>query len=170
MTKKIIIPYFPKELKYFTPVLLGVAVFLFIKSYPIWAVVLVLVAILILATHYVTEIDLQQKRYSDYISLLGLRLSNEISSFQNLDHIVITKGRYAQTINTRVQSRQIDWVDYTATLLVDGGKPLNLITRNSKRELVSGIKPFADFLKVAVEDRTTRVHYWINFNKLEEPK
>lgn len=168
MTKKIIIPYFPKELKYASPLFLAGAGFLFYKGFPIWSLLVLLAMATIFATNYVTEIDLQQKRYSDYISFFGLRLSNEVSTFRNLDHIVITKGRYAQTINTRVQSRQIDWVDYTATLLVDGGRPLNLVTRTSKRELLAGVKAFADFLKVAVEDRTTRVHYWVNFNKLEE--
>lgn len=167
MTKKIIIPYFPRELKYASPLFLVGAGFLFFKGFPVWAVLVLFVTATIFATHYVTEIDLQRKQYSDFISFFGLRLSNEMCAFRNLDHIVITKGRYAQTIATRVQSRQIDWVDYTATLLVDGGKPLNLVTRNNKRELLVGVKAFADFLKVGVEDRTTRVHYWIDLAQIE---
>ena len=72
MTKEIIIPYFPKGLKYVTPLTFGAAIYLAIIGHPVWASLLVLISIIILTTKYVTAIDLREKKYKDYISFLWL--------------------------------------------------------------------------------------------------
>jgi hypothetical protein len=164
--KKIIIPYFPKGLTYMTPILAGVAIWLIIISYPIWGSLLIVLAFVILTTKYVTEINLNSKSYQDYLFLLGLKLNVEENRFKQLDRIVITKGNYAQTVNTRVQSRQMEWADYTATLLMDDNLTLDLVTRTDKQELMKGLKEFSDFLQVEVEDQTTGKHYFVDMNKV----
>lgn len=166
MTKKITIPYFPKGLKYITPLLVGAGGWLIIIHYPIWGVLLIILAAVMLTTNYVTEIDLHEKFYRDYVSLLGLKLNVEAKKFKQLDRIIITKGNYAQTINTRVQSRQMDWSDYTATLLLDSDGSLDLLSRINKQELLQGLKEFSDFLQVDVEDQTTNQHYWVDMKKI----
>ena len=166
MRKKITIPYFPKGLKYTTPGLIGVGIWLLVIRYPIWGALLIILATIILTTHYVTEISLKEKSYCDYLSTLGLKLNVEANKFKQLDRIVITKGNYAQTINTRVQSRQMEWADYTATLLMDTDGSLELLTRTDKHELMNGLKEFSDFLQVDVEDQTTNQHYWVDMKKV----
>lgn len=155
MSKKIIIPYFPKGLKYTTPVALGGAIWLMTLGYYVFAIVLLVACLIVLTTNYVTEIDLSGKRYRDYISLAGIPVSVEETSFRKINHIVITKGKHSQVVNTRVQSRQLDWSDYTATLILDNQPQLNLLTRNDKADLLAGIKDIARFLEVPVEDHTT---------------
>ena len=166
MTKKISIPYFPKGIKYVTPLLAGAGIWLSIIQHPIWGAVLIILASIVLTTNYVTEINLNEKSYRDYLSMLGLKLNVEKNKFKQLDRIVVTKGNYAQTINTRVQSRQMDWADYTGTLLMDSDTTLDLLTRIDKRELMIGLKEFSDFLGVDVEDRTTNQHYWVDMKKI----
>ena len=166
MTKKIIIPYFPKGLGYVTPVLAGIGIWLMVIQHPVWGTLLILLGAVILSTRYVTEINLTSKSYRDYLSLLGLKLNVEENRFNKLDRIVITKGNYAQTINTRVQSRQMQWADYTGTLLMDGDVSLELLTRTDKHELMRGLKDFADFLQVNVEDQTTNQHYFVDMKKI----
>ena len=166
MTKKITIPYFPKGLKYTTPLFFVIGIYLIILHYPIWGVVLILAGAIIVTTNYVTEINLKEKSYCDYLSLLGLTLNEESKTFNTIDRIVITKGRYSQTINTRVQSRQLDWSDYTGTLILDNNESLDLLTMNDKKELLKGLKEFTDFLKVGVEDRTTNQYHWVDMSKI----
>ena len=166
MTKKITIPYFPKGLKYATPLFFGTGIYLIVIRYPIWGGLLILAGVVIITTNYVTEINLKEKSYRDYLSLLGLTLNEESKKFNKIDRIVITKGNYSQTINTRAQSRQLDWSDYTGTLILDNDNTLDLLTRNSKKELIKGLKEFTDFLKVGVEDRTTSEHRWVDMTKI----
>jgi len=161
MTRSIRIPYFPKELRYISPLAVGAAGYLFYLAHPIWAVLILLVTLLIFTTHYVTEINLAKKSYRDYLSLLGLPLNVEARTYNELLKIVITKGSYAQTLNSRIQSRQLDWTDYTATLVMDNGT-LDLITRNDKELLIRGTRAFAQFLNVGMEDLTVKPSRWIS--------
>ncbi len=160
MIHSIRIPYFPKELRYVSPLAVGAAGYLFYTSHLVWATLILLITLLIFTTYYVTEINLTKKTLRDYLSLMGLPLNVEAKSYNELKKIVITKGSYAQTLNSRIQSRQLDWTDFTATLVMDNGT-LDLITRNDKELLVRGTRDFARFLKVGMEDLTVNPPRWI---------
>ena len=166
MTKKITIPYFPVGLKYVTPLILGGGLYLIVIGYWIFGVLLAILAAVIFTTHYVTEINLRDKQCKDYLSILGMETNTELKKFNGLDRIVVTKGNYAQTVNTRVQSRQMDWSDYTATLVFDNQDTLDLLTHTDKRELLKRLKEFTDFLQVGAEDHTTRDPFWIDLTKV----
>ena len=166
MIKKITIPYFPIGMKYATPVFIAAGVYLIINGIPIWGVLFLVTSALILTTNYITEIDLHGKIYKDYLSLLGLPFNNESNTFNTIDRIIITKRNYSQTINTRAQSRQMDWTDYTATLIMDNDNTLDLLTKNDKHKLLLNLKEFSTFLNVGVEDRTTHKPYFIDMDKV----
>jgi hypothetical protein len=154
MTKKITVSYFPKGMKFTTPCLTGAGIYLFTLQHPVWGSILILLSAIILTTHYHTTIDLSNRKIRDYISLLGIPLQEEIKTFKQPDRIIVTKGNYSQTLNTRIQSRQMNWSDYTATLMLDNGDTLDLLTCTSKKELMTGLNEFVDFLQVDIEDRT----------------
>jgi hypothetical protein len=170
MTKKITTPYFPTGIRIFAPFLFFGGIYLCFGSHsiPVLGVILAIAGIVIFTTNYVTEIDLDAKVYSDYLSMAGIKLNKESGSFKRLEKIVITKGNYSQVIRTRVQSRQMDWSDYTATLLMDDEGTLDLLTRNKKRELIEELSELAEFLAVGMEDQTTKQHYWIELPKNEK--
>lgn len=167
MIKQIVIPYFPKELKFITPLIFGAGIYFGYAGYYIWAIVMVLLGVIVLTTKYITEINLSEKRFRDYLSFLWIPLDQDQKKFNTIDRIVITRDRIQQKINTRVQSRQLDWFEYTATIIFDTGA-LALLSRNNKHELITGLKDFADFLNTKVEDRTTTQHYWIDLTKATE--
>ena len=164
MVKKVIIPYFPKGMKYATPLLFGAAGYLVFIEHPIWAIILVVLGVIVLTTNYVTEINLGDKSYDDYLSFLWVPLNRDKKRFKRIDRIVVSRGNYSQTVNTRIQSRQMDWTDYTGTLILDNDK-LDLVTHTNKKELLHSLREFSDFLKVDVEDRTSGEHYWIDMTK-----
>jgi hypothetical protein len=166
MTKKIVIPYFPSGLKYASPVLFFVGLYMLAVGHPVWGVVLVLLTAIILTTRYVTAIDLQKKVCNDYLSMLGIPFNKEVKKFNAVDRILISKGNYAQNVQTRIQSHTMQWSDYTGTLIFDNGDTLDLLTKNDKKELLLGVKEFADFLQVGVEDHSTNHHYWVDFSQV----
>jgi hypothetical protein len=163
--KKISVSYFPRSLKYASPLLFVAGIYLAVTDSLIWACVLVLLGVIILTTEYVTEIDIKNKQYRDYLSFLTVRLSEDRKHFSRIEKIVISKGNYSETINTRVQSRQLDWSDYTGTLIFDVGS-LDLLTRTDKRQLIVGLKKFAEYCDVGIEDQTTGRHYWVDLAKV----
>jgi hypothetical protein len=163
--KKISIPYFPTGIKYATPLLLGLGIFLWTLGYPLWTGILALLIMIILTTNYVTEIDLDKKEYRDFLSFLWIPFEEERVKFKTVDKIVITKDNHSQMLNSRSRSRQLDWSSFTGTLIVDNNKTLDLLTRTDKKELVKGLMEFVDFLKVEVEDQTTNRHFMIDISK-----
>lgn len=166
MIQRVKIPYFPVGLRYSTPFILIGALYLAYATFVVWSVLLVLVCGVVLTTRYVTEINKDQSSYHDYISLLGFRISEESGHFTHADKIVITKGSYAQNVQTRVQSRTMQWSDYTATLVMDNSKTLDLLTHVNKTELVKGIFVFATFLDVDVEDCTTSEPFIVDIHAI----
>lgn len=163
--KTIVIPYFPKGVKYATPVPLALAVYLGVIGYPVWTIILVLVTIIVLTTDYVTEINLDKKEYRDFVSFLWMPFEEEKVKFKALYKIVITKRNYSQNLNSRTRSRKIDWSSFTGTLIMDDDKSLELLSRTDKKELIRGLKEFADFLKVDVVDETTSEAFVIDVHK-----
>ena len=164
MRKHISIPYFPAGVRFVTPLFFSGGIYLGIIGHFIWGILAFILGIVILNTRYVTEINLKERTYRDFLHFLWIPFNEDTGTFKSIDRIVITKGNYAQTINTRAQSRQLDWSDYTGTLIFDNST-LELLTRNDKRELIMGLKEFAGFLNVGVEDRTTTRHFLVDLKK-----
>src|SRR5690349_18842035 len=100
MTKQIIIPYFPKELKYLTPLIFGAGIYFVYSGYYVWAVVMLLLGLVVLTTKYVTEINLDNKIFRDYLAFFWLPLDQDKKRFNTIDRIVITRERVQQKINT----------------------------------------------------------------------
>ena len=165
MNKKIIIYYFPKGLRYTTPIIVASGIYLIIISHFIWGGLLVLLTAIMITTRYVTEINFEKKVYQDYLFFLGLSLNREVKRFNHIERIIVTKGNYSQMLNTRVQSRQMNWSDYTGTIIHDGTGKLDLLTSINKDELIRELIVYAQFLEVGIEDRTTSRPYWVDLNK-----
>ncbi len=164
--KKIIIPYFPTGLKYVTLLIFGGGVYLWLIGYPIWTAVMTLLAIILLTTNYVTEINLDKKEYRDYLSFLGMPFKEERNKFNAIEKIIIQKENHSQMLNSRSRSRQLDWESFTGTLILDNNKTLDLLTKTEKGELIKGLKMFSEFLKVDIEDQTTSRHYVVDTTRV----
>ncbi len=130
-----------------------------------WTGVLVLLTIIVLTTNYVTEINLDKKEYRDFVSFLWMPFQEEKVKFKTVDKIVITKDNHSQMLNSRSRSRQLDWASFTGTLIIDDNKTLDLLTRTDKKELITGLREFVDFLKVDIEDQTTSQPFTIDISK-----
>ena len=165
--KRIIIAYFPIGLKYATPLPLGLAGYSFIIERPVWAIILLLLTVIIWTTNYVTEIDLARQQYRDFLSFLWIPFQEEKVKFSTVNKIIISKERHSQKLNSRAQSRQLDWSSYTATLIVDSNRSLTLLTRNDKYQLMLELQEFVEALKVDVEDFTTGARFYNWSNKVE---
>jgi hypothetical protein len=163
--KKITTPYFPKGFKWAAPLVLAGALYLIYIKHEVWGAFFMLAGIIILTTHYATAINLVNKTYRDYLFFLGFRLNAESGTFRQIDKIIITTEHHEETITTMIQSRDIQFNDYTGVLVFDGNHRLELLTDMDKKRLLKRLKEFALFLKVGVEDRTTARPYWIDIEK-----
>ena len=155
MTHTIFVFYFPKALRYIARVGIPGSTWLWYENLIVWGVLLLLVAVFILTAKYITVIG--EHDFSDAFGFFGIKVVTEKKRFKKLNKIVITKGSYSQNINTRSSSRQLDWTDYTGTLIYDDTESLDLITIDDKNQLFNELKVYASFLRVGIEDTTGRL-------------
>lgn len=166
-TKTLNTPYFPNGLIYTSSLFIGGAILLIIDHHYIWGIILILIAIVLLTTKYSTKINLDKKEFSDCLLFLSIELNAESGTFDSLDKIVITKGNYAYSGNTRSRARTVQFADYSATLIFNNdNNTLDLLTMTDKRKLLKRIKDMAIFLDVPVEDCSTPSHFIIDLAKV----
>ena len=146
--------YFPKGLRYTTVAFILVALYLVYTGYFFVATLIVVISIFILTAQYVTTIDMQQREFVDAFSFYGINYVMERNKFRELNKIVVTKGRYMQKVVSRVQQRTLQWSDYSATLIYDGDKTLDLVTREDKKDVMQFISLYSQSLGVEVEDQS----------------
>jgi len=79
-------------MKYFTPIAFAGGIYLFLIQQPVWCALLILLGVLILGTNYVTRISLTEKKYEDYLSVLGFKMNYDSKKFKSVNRIVITGG------------------------------------------------------------------------------
>lgn len=163
--KKISTPYFPKGFKFASPIVMAGSLYLIYLKHEIWGSFFLLTSIIFLTTHYATVINLVNKTYRDYLFFLGFRLNSEKGTFNHIEKIVITRGDYQETFTTMINSKDVEFSDFTGTLVFNGSHRLDLLTDMDKKRLIKRLKEFAVFLKVGVEDRTTTHAYWIDIDK-----
>jgi hypothetical protein len=96
-----------------------------------------------------------------------LRFNKDEIRYGAIDKIIIVKAAFAQTVNTRVQSRQMDWKEFTARILFDQNDPFDLLTKRKKHDLLLAIKELTLFLKVDLEDLSTSQPYMVDVARIE---
>lgn len=155
MTHTITLYYFPKELRYATPVFFIVALFLVYPGYWIAGLIIAVISVFILTAKYITIIDLQRKQFLDAFGFYWINFVKERKAFRQLERIVITKERYEQNLTSRARSTTMRWSEYTATLVYDDNQKLELVTREDKGDVLEFVKVYSRSLNVAVEDLTS---------------
>lgn len=146
--------YFPKGLRYTTPVFFLLAAFIAFPGYWIAAIAIVVVSVFIITAQHVTLIDTGAKQFVDAFGFYGINFVRERKRFGRLDTIILTKERFEQQLNSRARSTTMRWSEYTATLLYDGDRALDLATREDKSEVVEFANVYSQLLNVGVEDRS----------------
>jgi hypothetical protein len=170
MVKKIKVSYFPKGLILVTPIAVLLAAYFYYSYYPLTAIVIssvgILVGILTVSTFYVTEFDLRRAFYKDYILILGFGFNYKKKGLQEIDRIIISPTYNKHTVRfPGAQPYQVNSREFTALLIHDGDE-LALMTMKSKKKLIKKIKDIARFFKVDIEDRSVRDPYVIDLKRI----
>ncbi len=149
-------PYFPAGLRYTTIAALVFSAWLIYAGHRKSAAAITVVSIFVLTAKYSTIIDLEKKEYTDAFYAFGIDFNSEKKSFNRINSIVVTKGSYSQMLSSRISQRQLDWTDYTGTLVYDDTGELPLITHEEKKKVMETLKVYATALKCEIEDRSVR--------------
>ncbi|MEZ4972486.1 MAG: hypothetical protein R2820_04215 [Cyclobacteriaceae bacterium] len=113
--------------------------------------VLVLLSVVILTTHYRVSIDLDNKSFHDYLWILGIR-RGERGQFDNLEYLFIKKNKISQTMRLKVASTTVRKEVYDGYLRFSVSHKIHLLTMDDKSKLMNRLKVIAQQLNSRVID------------------
>jgi hypothetical protein len=115
-------------------------------------IVLVFAGVVIITTHYRLAINPIDKKYSEYISLLGLKTCVETHTYDQISYAFVKKAKISQVLNSRVSSTTIRKEEFQSYLKFSEDDRVHLMSSESKTEVLNKLRPIAEKLKTIIVD------------------
>lgn len=106
----------------------------------------------IVTTHFRLAINHNQKIYTEYISLFGMKVSKEVSRFEVIEYIFIKKSRVSQNLNSRASSTTIRKDQFDGYLKFSEDDKVHLFSFEDKSVLLKRLRPIARIINVRMID------------------
>jgi hypothetical protein len=145
--------YFPWPVRFAGGVILMLLAIARMLPSPLLASVLLILAAVILTTHYGVHIDLSKGTYKEYVWLLGWKNGKKIS-FKAIDYLFVKTNKVTRNYNSRVQRAAITNVEYDGYMRISESEKIHLINADTKQEVVKKLIPLKNYLKTRFIDYT----------------
>jgi hypothetical protein len=132
--------------------LIPIATVIWMKSI-VGAVLVLIVSLVILTTHYRLRLDLKNRSYHDYLWILGLR-HGEKGRFDQIDYLFLKASKVSQSMHLRAASSTITKHVIDAYIRLTPDNKIHLFTRDSKHDVIVRLKELAKLLNTRVIDYT----------------
>lgn len=142
--------YFPGTFIFTAVILCMVAVPVIFMNI-IAGLIMLLVSVIIFTTHYRFSLDLEHKVFHDHVWILGFR-SGEKKKFERIEYLFIKTNTVSQTMNLKAASTTIRKEVYDGYIKFSENEKVHLITKDSKKDLITKLLPISKALNVKVID------------------
>src|SRR5688572_12016585 len=113
--------------------------------------IMCLISLVFLTTHYRFSVDLDKKVYHDYLWIAGFK-NGEKKKYDVIEYVFIKKSSVSQTMHLRVASSTIRKEVYDGYVKFSTDEKVHLLTLDSKGDLMSRLKAIASQLRVRLID------------------
>ena len=143
--------YFPWHIMLVGDGLVIAGLFALLSAIVIGGLILLMISILTLTTHYRCGVDFDKKEYQDYLWVLGMK-NGEKKKFDTIEYLFIKKSNVRQTMGLRAATTTIQKSVYDGYLKFSETEKMHILTKDSKENLVSKLRPISTNLKIAILD------------------
>jgi hypothetical protein len=143
-------PFFSGRIIFVGILLAVLGLFVAVKSI-LAGILLFIVSVLIVTTHYRLRIDFAKKVYFDFVWFLGLKNGDQ-GKFDEIEYLFIKKSRVSQKMNHIVISSTIQNEIYDGYLKFSNGEKIHLLTKESKDVLLKKLKLISHKLNTRIID------------------
>lgn len=116
--------------------------------------ILLLAGITVLTSHFRLSVDLNKMIYTEYISLLGMKVSKELHRFDEIQYLFVKKSKVSQNMNSRVSTHTIQKEQFNGYLKFSENDKVHLMTYDSKNAIIKRMRPIATLLSTKLIDYT----------------
>jgi hypothetical protein len=144
--------YFPWTFKLGGVVLLLFAI-VAIASSPIIAVLMFVVGLIILTTHYGFHIDKVASTYKEYTWFLFLKIGKEVK-FDQIEYLYVKPNKVSRTYNSRIQSATITDIEYDGYIKFSEAEKIHVTHAKKREQVIIKLNLLRKYLNVKVLDYT----------------
>jgi hypothetical protein len=144
--------YFSGSILFFGFLLIPIAITVGAKSI-VGAVLIFLLIIVILTTHYRFRIDTEKKVFHDYLWILGMK-HGEKGQFDHIDYLFLKASRVSQSMALKAANSTIRKDVIDAYIRLSPENKIHLFTKDSKHDVIVRLKELGSVLGVKVIDYT----------------
>jgi hypothetical protein len=130
--------------------------FLALFSHLTLGVICIASGIVLTTTHVRIEIDLQNKKYREYIVFLGLRVGTW-ERFYELDYLFVRKAKVSQRSSNYISSITVYGERYEGYLHYDGDVMLHMFSESKKGKVIDRLNKLSKELNLRVVDKTGEI-------------
>lgn len=145
--------YFPWHMILVGGVLAVVSISMLVASLFIGGLIVLLISLLILTTHYRCRIDFDKKVYQDYVWVLGMR-NGAKTPFDDVQYIFIKQSQESHTMGLRAANTTIHKSVYDGYLKFSETDKIHIVTKENKEDLIQKLRPIATKLQIEILDYT----------------
>lgn len=113
--------------------------------------IVLLISLLILTTHYRCRIDFDKKVYHDYLWVLGLK-HGEKKEFDDIKYLFIKQSTVSQTMGLRAANTTIQKSVYDGYIKFSETDKMHIVTKDKKESLIQQLRPIATKLQIDILD------------------
>ena len=135
----------------FLGVVLIFAGLLLLAANELVGLILLVLSVPILTTHYRLRIDFDNKSFHDYIWILGIK-RGEKGKFETVEYLFIKTSKVSQTMYLESLSTTIRKDVFDGYLKFSADNKIHLMTLDSKDELIRKLRVIAEKLKARIID------------------
>lgn len=116
--------------------------------------IIVLVGVTVLTTHYRLKINFDTKMYYEYIWILGLRKNYDKTKFKSIEYLFIKKNKFIQTTNRFYipSSSTIRYDVFGGYIKFSEKLKIRIGTKDHRKNLIEKLRPLAARLNVRIID------------------
>ena len=115
------------------------------------ALVFLFLTLLVFSTIYKLAIYKDEKIYHDYLWIFGLKKGKKYT-FESIDKLVMTKGKYKQRFNSRGSTTVIEYDIYKAYIVFDQDKKILIGESKNAAKVEKQVAKLRDKLGLEVDD------------------
>lgn len=111
---------------------------------------------ILLTTRYQLEIDFTNKRFKDYVFVMGLKFGPR-KSFTAIEYLFIKSGNVSRTYNSKIHSTTITDVEYDGYIKFSEKDKIHLCSSKNRKTVINKLRKLSDHLDIRIFDYTKSV-------------
>lgn len=143
--------YFPNNVKIIGILFLVSGLIVFTLGYYLPSILFLFLGMFIFITRYGIEIDIEKKKYTDYLSLFGFK-NGQSKEFQTIESIYLNEGMKTTKMHLRGHATTLSKKEYNGYIKFSEDQKIHLLSSEKKNDVEKLLNQMCSDLNITLSD------------------